>query len=88
MCQVLEAYGFDVVLVKARHVRSVPGRMSDLADCEWLRYSHSVGLLQGLFQPADEICVVRTLMRHRDTATRWSRLPRGPRCTCKRRWTR
>ena len=64
--QILETYGFDVVLVNARHVRSVPGRKSDVADCEWLRYLHSVGLLRGSFRPDEEICVVRTLLRHRD----------------------
>ena len=68
--QVLEASGFDVVLVNARHVHSVPGRKSDVADCEWLRYLHSVGLLRGSFRPADEICVVRTLVRHRETLVR------------------
>lgn len=65
--QILESYGFDVVLVNARHVRAVPGRKSDVADCEWLRYLHSVGLLRGSFRPANEICRVRTLLRHRDT---------------------
>ena len=62
--QVLEARGFDVVLVNARHARSAPGRKSDVADCEWLRYLHSVGLLRGSFRPPDEICALR---RHRDT---------------------
>ena len=40
--QILEARGFEVVLVNARLVRSVPGRKSDVADCEWLRHLHSV----------------------------------------------
>ncbi len=65
--QILEARGFDVVLVNARHVRSVPGRKSDVADCEWLRHLHSVGLLSGSFRPPDEVCALRTLLRHRDT---------------------
>jgi len=65
--QILEARGFEVVLVNARHVRSVPGRKSDVADCEWLRYLHSVGLLRGSFRPADEVCAVRALLRHRDS---------------------
>ena len=65
--QILEAHGFEVVLVNARHVHSVPGRKSDVADCEWLRYLHSVGLLRGSFRPADEVCALRSLMRHRDT---------------------
>ena len=64
--QILEARGFQVVLVNARHVRSVPGRKSDVADCEWLRYLHSVGLLRGSFRPADEVCAVRAFLRHRD----------------------
>ena len=64
--QILEAHGFDVVLVNARHVHSVPGRKSDVADSEWLRYLHSVGLLRGSFRPADEVCAVRALLRHRD----------------------
>ena len=65
--QILEEHGFEVVLVNARHVHSVPGRKSDVADCEWLRYLHSVGLLRGSFRPADEVCALRSLMRHRDT---------------------
>ena len=65
--QILEARGFDVVLVNARHVRSVPGRKSDVADCEWLRHLHAAGLLRGSFRPPDEVCALRTLLRHRDT---------------------
>ena len=63
--QILEARGFDVVLVNPRHVRSVPGRKTDVADCEWLRYLHSVGLLRGSFRPPDEVCALRSLLRHR-----------------------
>ena len=50
--QILEARGFEVVLVNARLVRSAPGRKSDVADCEWLRHLHSVGLLRGSFPTA------------------------------------
>ena len=50
-------WGFEVVLVNARHVHSVPGRKSDVVDCEWLRYLHSVGLLRGSFRPdAPSLC--------------------------------
>ena len=65
--QILEARGFEAVLVNAHHVRSAPGRKSDVADCEWLRYLHSVGLLRGSFRPPDDVCALRTLLRHRDT---------------------
>ena len=63
---ILEARGFDVVLVNTRHVRSAPGRKSDVADCEWLRYLHSVGLLSGSFRPPDEVCALRALLRQRE----------------------
>lgn len=53
--------------MNARHVHSVPGRKSDVADCEWLRYLHSVGLLRGSFRPADEVFALRSVLRHRDT---------------------
>lgn len=64
--QILESYGFDVLLVNARHVKNVPGRKTDVLDCQWLQYLHSVGLLRGSFRPAQEVCAVRSLLRHRD----------------------
>lgn len=70
--QILDAYGFDVVLVNARHVKNVPGRKTDVQDCQWLQYLHSVGLLRGSFRPSQEICAVRSLLRHRDTMVKSS----------------
>lgn len=55
--QMLESRGFEVILVNAHHVKSVPGRKSDVLDCQWLRQLHSYGLLSGSFRPADQICV-------------------------------
>src|SRR6266513_1581630 len=65
--QILEARGFTVVLVNARHVKNVPGRKSDVADCQWLQYLHAVGLLRGSFRPNQEICALRSLWRQRDS---------------------
>ena len=65
--QILEAYGFDVVLVNARHVKNVPGRKTDVQDCQWLQYLHSVGLLRGSYRPAQNVCAIRSLLRHRDS---------------------
>lgn len=65
--QILDSYGFDVILVNARHVKNVPGRKTDVQDCQWLQYLHSVGLLRGSFRPAQNICAIRSLLRHRDT---------------------
>lgn len=64
--QILEDQGFDVCLVNARHVKNVPGRKSDVSDCQWLQYLHSVGLLRGSFRPPQQVCAVRALVRHRD----------------------
>jgi hypothetical protein len=44
--QILEQRGFEVCLVNAHHVKNVPGRKTDVSDCQWLQYLHSVGLLQ------------------------------------------
>ena len=64
--QILEARGIKVCLVNARHVKNVPGRKSDVADCQWLQFLHSVGLLRSSFRPDQEICALRSLWRHRD----------------------
>lgn len=65
--QILEDHGFEVCLVNARHVKNVPGRKSDVSDCQWLQYLHSVGLLRGSFRPPQQVCAVRAILRHRDT---------------------
>jgi transposase len=64
--QILETRGFEVVLVNARHVKNVPGRKTDVLDCQWLQQLHSYGLLRGSFRPEDRICVLRSYIRHRD----------------------
>jgi transposase len=65
--QILETRGFQVFLVNAQHVKNVPGRKSDVSDCQWIQYLHSVGLLKASFRPPDEICVIRSLWRHRES---------------------
>jgi transposase len=63
--QLLEDNGLKVCLVNARHVKNVPGRKSDVRDCQWLQYLHSVGLLLGSFRPAQATCAVRSIYRFR-----------------------
>jgi len=63
--ELLENRGLEVVLVNARHVKHVPGRKSDVSDAQWLQYLQAVGLLQGSFRPDEEICAIRSLVRHR-----------------------
>lgn len=68
--QVLEREGFDVHLVNAKHFKSVPGRKTDIADCQWLQHLHECGLLRGSFRPADAICAIRSYVRQRDNLVR------------------
>jgi len=68
--QILEAAGIEVCLVNARHCKNLPGRKTDVQDCQWLQYLHSVGLLRGSFRPVDQVCAVRTILRHRDALVR------------------
>ena len=64
--EVLESRGFKVCLVDTRRLKSVPGRKSDVKDCQWLQQLHTFGLLQSAFRPDDEICVLRTYLRQRE----------------------
>jgi transposase len=63
--EVLEQHGLEVYLVNARHTKNVPGRKSDVQECQWLLKLHAFGLLNNSFQPTDEIRIARTLWRHR-----------------------
>jgi transposase len=65
--EILEARGLAVYVVNARHVKNVPGRKSDIQDCQWLQGLHSVGLLRGSFRPDGEIAALRAYLRHRAT---------------------
>src|SRR6201987_4961887 len=65
--EVLEEAGMRVCLVNSQHVRHVPGRKSDVSDCQWLQYLHSVGLLKPSFRPDAAICALRSLNRHRSS---------------------
>jgi hypothetical protein len=63
--EVLEQHGLEVYLVNARHTKNLPGRKSDVQECQWLLKLHAFGLLNNSFQPTDEIRIARTLWRQR-----------------------
>jgi transposase len=63
--EILEARGFQVYLVNARHLKNVPGRKSDVLDCQWIQQLHSFGLLRASFRPDAEMCALRAYLRHR-----------------------
>lgn len=63
--EMLEEAGFEVLLVNARFFKSVPGRKTDVQDCEWIQQLHSYGLLRGSFRPSHEVVELRTYVRQR-----------------------
>lgn len=63
--EVLDAAGLDVCVVNGAHVKSLPGRKSDIADCQWLAELHSCGLLRSGFVPPASIRRLRDYQRLR-----------------------
>lgn len=61
LLQILETRGFEVKLVNAHHVKTLPGGKSDVWDCQWLQQLHSYGLLSSSFRPEDQVCVLLPL---------------------------
>ena len=61
--EMLEEAGLEVVLVNARQMHNVPGRKTDMQDCQWIQCLHSCGLLRGSFRPTETICRIRAMQR-------------------------
>ncbi len=64
--QVLEDYGLQVNVVNAQHTKTLPGRKTDVLECQWLQKLHTFGLLNNSFRPTEEIRVLRSYMRQRE----------------------
>ena len=62
---VLEERGFQVMLVDPRRIKNVPGRKTDVVDCQWLQQLHTYGLLSGAFRPDEDIRRLRSYLRQR-----------------------
>lgn len=65
--EILEQRGLQVWLVDARQMKYVPGRKSDVQDCQWLQRLMSYGLLRAAWRPAGEVCELRAIARLRET---------------------
>lgn len=61
--ELLEERGFEVLLVNARQLKNVPGRKTDMRDCQWLQQLHACGLLRGSFRPHESVTRLRSLHR-------------------------
>jgi len=64
--EVLEQRGLSVWLVDARQMKYVPGRKSDVQDCQWLQKLMTFGLLRAAWRPKGDVCTVRAVARLRD----------------------
>jgi len=58
--------GIDVYVVNAASVKNVPGRKTDVQDCQWIQQLHSFGLLKKSFIPEEKIGQLRTYVRIRE----------------------
>jgi len=68
LCDVLEAAGLKVWVVNAKGTKNLPGRKSDVQECDWLRRLHTYGLLRNSYRPPEQIRGLRDLWRLRE---RW-----------------
>jgi transposase len=64
--EVLQSHGFQVQVVNAQHTKNLPGRKTDVQECQWLQKLHTFGLLNASFRPAEEIGVLRSYLRQRE----------------------
>ena len=64
--EILEERGLEVLLVNAYHIKNVPGRKSDVQDCQWIQQLHTHGLLRGCFRTPEDGLALRAYMRQRE----------------------
>jgi transposase len=69
---ILEASGFDVLLVNAKAIKNIGEKKTDEVDAEWIMLLHSYGLLKASFQPNNLARRIRNLSRHRDNLIKTS----------------
>ena len=63
--EILESRGFECCLIAATAIHRIPGRKSDVLDCQWIQTLHSYGLLAASFRPDADLIALRTMLRHR-----------------------
>lgn len=68
--EIMESRGLEVLLVDTRPLSRVPGRKTDVEDCQWLQTLHSHGLLRGAYRPSEQISELRTIVRQKSVLVR------------------
>ena len=61
----LEERGVEVMLVDHRRIKNVPGRKTDVRDCQWIQQLHTYGLLSRAFRADGEVRRLRSYLRQR-----------------------
>lgn len=69
--EILEAAGFNMILVNVSAAKNVPGRKTDVNDAQWLQGRHAFGLLRASFRPVHDISVLRSYLRQRERLTEY-----------------
>ena len=62
---VLEVFGWDLVVANAHHIKNVPGRKTDVKDAEWIASLLKHGLLNPSFIPDKDQRETREIARYR-----------------------
>lgn len=62
----LEEAGIDAWLVDGRQTKQVPGRKTDVKDCQWIQELHSLGLLNRCFVVKESVKELRAYQRLRE----------------------
>ena len=68
--EILEGSGLETLLVDTRPLSRVPGKKTDVEDCQWIQTLRSHGLLQSSYRPSEAISQVRSLVRQKAVLVR------------------
>jgi len=69
--EILEKRGFNVNLINARQIKNLPGKKTDILDCQWIQQLHSYGLLNSSFRPEEQTVALRAFVRNREMLVKY-----------------
>ncbi len=69
--EILEKRDFNVNLINARQIKNLPGKKTDILDCQWIQQLHSYGLLNSSFRPEEQMVALRAFVRNREMLVKY-----------------
>ncbi len=69
--EILEKRDFNVNLINARQIKNLPGKKTDILDCQWIQQLHSYGLLNSSFRPEEQMSALRAFVRNREMLVKY-----------------